>query len=157
MARTIFRTGNSTVVSLPPEVLEMLDLHPGDEVNVVVDPERRRIVVTPTKSPAASLPQAADVHVGEKLGELIERYAPALERLTRIEEREREEVREPVDIDGSRRKHALHRARALRERFAAEHGVLEINLVRAARSDRRAQSAPGLDLDQEDDDRGSGH
>lgn len=135
MARKIFRSGNSTVVSIPPEVLDLLDLDPGDEVNVAADPERRRIVVTPTE--AAGLAESR--HIGPRLGELIERYGPALERLAEIEERERAAAARGIDAD------ALRRARAFRDAFAARHGVLSLDLVQAARADRQAQhrAAPG--------------
>ncbi|MFW6115738.1 MAG: AbrB/MazE/SpoVT family DNA-binding domain-containing protein [Chloroflexota bacterium] len=132
MARKIFRSGNSTVVSIPPEVLELLDLDPGDEVNVAADPERRRIVVTPTE--AASVGEARDIRL--RLGELMERYGPALERLAEIEERERAAAARGIDAD------ALRRARALRDAFAVRHGVLSLDLVQAARADRQAQHDP---------------
>ena len=43
MARKIFRTGNSTVVSLPSDVLEAVGLELGDEVTILADPEHHRI------------------------------------------------------------------------------------------------------------------
>lgn len=146
MARKIFRSGNSTVVSLPPEVLELLGLQPGDEVNVAADPERRRIVVTPTeaKGPREQL------QVQERLGELIERYAPALERLAEMEERERAAAVEGIDAS------ALRRAQALRDAFAARHGVLKADLVRAARLDRGAQADIALEPGEEEPGSGSG-
>ncbi len=129
MARKIFRSGNSTVVSIPPEVLDILDLEPGDEVNVAADPERGRIVVTPTED--AGLAAARESTL--RLGELMERYGPALERLAEIEERGRATAERGIDAD------TLDRARALREAFAARHGVLTLDLVEAARADRQAQ------------------
>ncbi len=135
MARKIFRSGNSTVVSIPPDVLDILDLEPGDEVNVAADPERGRIVVTPTED--AGLAEARESTL--RLGELLERYGPALERLAEIEERERAIATRGIDAD------ALHRARALREGFAARHGVLTLDLVEAARADRQAQHDPPPD------------
>ena len=51
MGRKIFRTGNSAVVSIPPEALEALGLELGDEVTVTVNPERERIVLTPATLP----------------------------------------------------------------------------------------------------------
>jgi putative addiction module antidote len=51
MGRKIFRTGNSAVVSLPPEVLEAMGLELGDEVTVTVDPERSQIILTPATLP----------------------------------------------------------------------------------------------------------
>lgn len=132
MARKIFRSGNSTVVSIPPEVLDILDLEPGDEVNVAADPERGRIVVTPTED--AGLGETRESTL--RLSELMERYGPALERLAEIEERERATAERGIDAD------TLDRARALREAFAARHGVLTLDLVDAARADRQAQQDP---------------
>lgn len=143
MGRKIFRSGNSTVVSLPPEVLERLDLEPGDEVNVVADPERGRIVVTPTGTAGSR----DSLEIRERLSELIERYAPALERLAEMEERERAAAEGGVDAD------ALERARALRDAFAARYGVLSVDLVEAARKDREARL--GASLHEEDQDRES--
>jgi putative addiction module antidote len=140
MAREIFRSGNSTVVSLPPEVLELLDLEPGDEVNVAAETEQRRIVVTPAEPTA----QEKNLEIRERLGELIERYAPALERLVEMEEREWYSGEQGIDAS------ALRRAQALRDAFAARHGVLRIDLVRAARSDRDEQSDLALEPSEED-------
>lgn len=141
MGRTIFRSGNSTVVSLPPEVLEALELEPGDEVTIVADPERRRIVVTPTGTAGAGVRLEGPA----RLGELIERYAPALERLVEVEERERRAASRGIESE------ALERAQALREAFTARHGVLDVDLVEAARQDRQGQADGALDLTREDE------
>lgn len=125
MARKVFRSGNSTVVSIPPAVLELLDLEPGDEVQVEADPERRRIVVTPR--------EGAKMQDHLEVRELIERYAPALERLAELEEAERAAADRGIDAQ------ALHRARALRASYAADHGVLTEDLVDAARAERKAR------------------
>jgi antitoxin component of MazEF toxin-antitoxin module len=75
MARKIFRTGNSMVVSLPADVPEAAGLGLGDEVTVVADPESGRIIVTPTALPG--------VRAGfmERVDRFIEDYRPALETL----------------------------------------------------------------------------
>ncbi len=146
MGRTIFRSGNSTVVSLPPEVLEALELEPGDEVTIVADPERRRIVVTPTGTAGAG----ERLEGRARLGELIERYAPALERLVEVEERERRAASRGIESE------ALERAQALREAFTARHGVLDVDLVEAARQDRQGQADGALDLIREDEGHGPG-
>jgi putative addiction module antidote len=77
MTRKLFRTGNSTVVSLPVDVLETVGLRPGDEVTVTVDPEQRRIIVTP---PAPTLPGVRPDFL-DQVDQFIERYQPALETL----------------------------------------------------------------------------
>ena len=75
MARKIFRTGNSTVVSLPADALEAIGLALGDEVAVTADPERRCIIITPSTLPG--------VHPGllDRVDRFIESYRPALETL----------------------------------------------------------------------------
>ncbi len=75
MARKIFRTGNSMVVSLPAEVLEEIGLELGDEVTVAADRESGRIIVTPTALPGV---RAGFV---ERVDRFIEDYRPALETL----------------------------------------------------------------------------
>jgi putative addiction module antidote len=75
MGRKIFRTGNSAVISLPPEVLEATGLELGDEVTVTVDPERTRIILTPATLPGVR-PDFLD-----RVDRFIEEYEPALETL----------------------------------------------------------------------------
>jgi putative addiction module antidote len=75
VGRKIFRTGNSAVVSIPPEALEAVGLELGDEVTVTVDPERARIVLTPATVPGVR-PGFLD-----RVDRFIERYQPALEAL----------------------------------------------------------------------------
>jgi putative addiction module antidote len=75
MGRKIFRTGNSAVVSLPPEVLEAMGLELGDEVTVTVDPERAHIILTP-----ATLPGVRPGFL-DRVDQFIEKYQPSLEAL----------------------------------------------------------------------------
>ena len=77
MARTLFRSGNSTVVSLPTEVLEVLGLDAGDKVSVTADPEGDRIVITPVARPLEGVEPDLMVQVDH----FIDRYGPALEKL----------------------------------------------------------------------------
>jgi len=79
MARKIFRTGNSTVVSLPADVLEAVDLELGDEVTVVADPEQRQIIITPA---GASLPGVRPGFL-DHVDRFIAQYRPALETLAK--------------------------------------------------------------------------
>lgn len=79
MVRKIFRTGNSMVVSLPKDALELLGLAEGAEVSVEVDQERRRIVITPVQS---ALP-GVDEEFARQVAEFIAQYRPALEALAR--------------------------------------------------------------------------
>ena len=77
MARKIFRTGNSAVVSLPADVLESVGLNPGDEVTVTADPEHRWIVVAPAQE---TLPGVRPGFL-DQVDRFITRYQPALETL----------------------------------------------------------------------------
>ncbi len=95
MTRKIFRSGNSIVVSVPPEVLELLDLKPGDEVTVAADVERRRIVVTPAGGARPQIPTG----LRQSLDDRIERYARALDRLTEMELRERVAPANEIDSE----------------------------------------------------------
>jgi putative addiction module antidote len=75
MARKIFRTGNSTVVSLPVDVLEAVGLGLGDEVTVVADSEHGRIIIAPSTLPGVR------PDFMERVDRFIENYRPALETL----------------------------------------------------------------------------
>ena len=77
MARKIFKTGNSMVVSLPRESLEALNLGEGSEVFIELDRERRGIIITPVSK---GLP-GVDQEFARQIEEFIEQYRPALEAL----------------------------------------------------------------------------
>lgn len=79
MTRKLFRTGNSTVVSLPKEALDATGLQEGSEVEVRVDRTRRRIVIAPVEE---TLP-GVDEEFSRQVAEFIERYRPALKKLAR--------------------------------------------------------------------------
>ncbi len=79
MVRKIFRAGNSLVVSLPKDILDMLGLDEGAEVSVEMDRERRRIIITPVD---LALP-GVNEEFARQVTEFIEQYRPALEALAR--------------------------------------------------------------------------
>jgi putative addiction module antidote len=79
MPRKIFRTGNSTVVSLPADILETVGLALGDSVTVIADPEQRQIIITPAET---SLPGVRPGFL-DRVDRFIEQYRPALERLAK--------------------------------------------------------------------------
>jgi antitoxin component of MazEF toxin-antitoxin module len=81
MARKVFRTGNSTVVSLPPDALEYLGISDGAEVSVELDRENRRILITPLENPLAAM--GVDEQFNQQLQAFIDLYRPALEELAR--------------------------------------------------------------------------
>lgn len=79
MVRKVFRAGNSLVVSLPRESIDLLGIHEGSELNVEVDLEKRRILL----SPAGPLEADVDAEFARQLEQFIARYRPALEALAR--------------------------------------------------------------------------
>lgn len=81
MLRKIFRTGNSTVISLPKETLEYLRLSEGSEVSVELDRERGRIVIRPLETSLAEV--GVDETFAHQVETFIEQYRPALEALAK--------------------------------------------------------------------------
>jgi len=79
MARKIFKTGNSMVVSLPKDALEGLGLVEGARVSVELDRERRRIIIAPVDEAVPGV----DESFARQVSEFIDRYRPALEALAR--------------------------------------------------------------------------
>lgn len=79
MVRKIFKTGNSYVISLPRESLQILGLQEGSEVNVAVDQAEGRIIIERAKT------QLADINAefAQQINEFIEHYRPALEALAK--------------------------------------------------------------------------
>ena len=81
MTRKVFRAGNSLVVSLPREAIEVLGLREGSEVDLAVDSEESRVVITPR---AFAVP-GVDEKFARQVHEFIEEYRTALEHLARAE------------------------------------------------------------------------
>ncbi|MFZ8843347.1 AbrB/MazE/SpoVT family DNA-binding domain-containing protein [Thermoflexus sp.] len=79
MVQKIFRSGNSLVVSLPKDILDMLGLDEGAEVSVEIDREQRRIIITP----AGLVLPGVNEEFARQVTEFIEQYRPALEALAR--------------------------------------------------------------------------
>ncbi len=79
MVRKLFKTGNSLVVSLPRESIELLGLHEGSELDVAIDIDQRRIVLSPAEPPVSGI----DAEFARQLDEFIDRYRPALEALAK--------------------------------------------------------------------------
>ncbi len=80
MHRTIFKTGNSLVVSLPKEVLEPLGVTDGSEVSVELDRPNKQIVIRPTPLPMAA---GLDETFVRQVSEFIAEYRPALDALSK--------------------------------------------------------------------------
>jgi antitoxin MazE len=83
MLRKIFRTGNSIVVSLPREALELLGIQEGHEVSVDLDRENRQIVISPVEDSLAAA--GVDKDFAGQVNEFIETYRTALEALAKSE------------------------------------------------------------------------
>ena len=81
MLRKVFRTGNSVVVSLPRDALELLGIREGADVSLNLDRENRQIVITPVEEPLANA--GVDEAFAQQVAEFIEQYRPALEALSR--------------------------------------------------------------------------
>ena len=79
MARKVFKTGNSLVVSLPGEAMEQLGLGEGSEVVVEVDRENGRLLIYPSETEL----EGVDKNFARQVDEFIEAYRPALEELAK--------------------------------------------------------------------------
>jgi len=79
--RKVFKTGNSLVVSLPKDALEMLGVSEGSDVSLDLDREKRQIVISLVEEP---LPVAGvDETFAQQVAAFIEHYRPALEALAK--------------------------------------------------------------------------
>lgn len=79
MVRKIFKSGNSTVLALPKEMLDTLRLKEGEDVSVELDVDRQQIVITRTPAEA----EGVDAEFARQVAEFIEAYRPALEALAK--------------------------------------------------------------------------
>ena len=77
MLRKVFKTGNSTVVSIPREMLDNLGLDDGSDVSVELDMNTHQIIIRPAQRSLAGVNQ----DFARQLAEFIEEYRPALEAL----------------------------------------------------------------------------
>ncbi len=81
MIRRLFKTGNSIVLSLPKEVLEDLGIKDGGSVNLELDHNQRRVIITPVESPVAIAGVNPDF--ARQVDAFIEQYRPALDELAK--------------------------------------------------------------------------
>ena len=79
MLRKIFKTGNSTVVSLPREMLESLGVRDGSEVSIELDPVTRQITIRPLERSVSGVNEV----FARQVAEFIAEYRPALNALAR--------------------------------------------------------------------------
>ena len=81
MLRKVFRTGNSTVVSLPRDVTEPLGVRDGSDVSVELDREHGQIIIRPMEIPIAAA--GVDDDFARQVSEFIAEYRPALKSLAK--------------------------------------------------------------------------
>jgi putative addiction module antidote len=81
MLRKVFKTGNSVVISLSKEALDLLGISEGSDVSVDLDREKRQIIISPLEEPLAVA--GVDEEFAQQVAEFIEQYRPALEALAR--------------------------------------------------------------------------
>jgi putative addiction module antidote len=81
MLRKVFKTGNSVVVSLPKDALELLGIQEGSEVSVDLDRDKKQVVISPIEEPLAEV--GVDETFAQQVSEFIEQYRSALEALAR--------------------------------------------------------------------------
>ncbi len=77
MLRKVFKTGNSTVVSIPREMLANLGIDDGSDVSVELDLKTHQIIIRPAQRSLAGVNE----DFARQLAEFIEEYRPALEAL----------------------------------------------------------------------------
>ena len=80
MPQIIFKSGNSTIVSLPPEALEYLELSVGANVSVELDLGNRRIIIAPIDNPLAHIDVKDEFN--QQLKGFIDLHRPPLEKLS---------------------------------------------------------------------------
>ena len=80
MYRKLFKTGNSTVVAIPKDMLEPLGVSEGADVSVELDRENRQIIIRPVEEELAG---DIDEEFVRQVAEFIAEYRPALEALAK--------------------------------------------------------------------------
>jgi antitoxin MazE len=81
MLRKVFRTGNSTVVSLPKDVMDPLGVRVGSDVSVELDREHRQIIIRPVDKAIAAT--GVDEDFARQVSEFIAEYRPTLNSLAK--------------------------------------------------------------------------
>ena len=81
MIRKLFKTGNSVVLSLPKEVLDDLGVKVGESINLELDREQRRVILTPVGKPMAIA--GVNEEFARQVDAVIQQYRPALEELAK--------------------------------------------------------------------------
>ncbi len=81
MIRRLFKTGNSIVLSLPKEVLDDLGVKDGASVNLELDRDQHRVMISRVEKSTAIA--GVDEDFARQVDEFIQQYRPALEELAK--------------------------------------------------------------------------
>lgn len=81
MIRHLFKTGNSIVISLPKEVLDELGMKDGESVNLELDREQRRVIISPVHKPVVIA--GVNEEFARQVEEFIQQYRLALDELAK--------------------------------------------------------------------------
>jgi antitoxin MazE len=81
MLRKVFKTGNSLVISLPKDALELLGITEGSDVSLDLDRDKKQLVISPVEEPLAVA--GIDESFAQQVAEFIDRYRPALDALAK--------------------------------------------------------------------------
>jgi antitoxin MazE len=81
MLRKVFKTGNSMVVSLSKDALDLLGISEGSDVSVDLNREKRQVIISPPEAPLAFA--GIDKEFGNQVAEFIAEYRTALDILAR--------------------------------------------------------------------------
>ena len=81
MLRKVFKTGNSVVISLSKDALEVLGIAEGSNVSVDLDRESRQIIISPVDEPLVVA--GVDGEFAQLVAEFIAQYRSALEALAK--------------------------------------------------------------------------
>lgn len=82
MLRKVFKTGNSVVISLPKDALDLLGITAGSDVAVDLDRENKQVIITPVKGPLAVA--GVEEEFAQQVSEFINQYRSALKALAEI-------------------------------------------------------------------------
>jgi antitoxin component of MazEF toxin-antitoxin module len=82
MLLKVFKSGNSLIISLPKDALELVGISEVSEVSVDLDRDKNRIVISSVEEPMA----VAGVYktFAHQVAESVDRYRPALEALKQV-------------------------------------------------------------------------
>ena len=74
MLREVYKSGNSIVISLPKEALELLSISKGSTVVLELNREKRKIILSTIETPLASA--RVDEKFTRQISEFIDQYRP---------------------------------------------------------------------------------